>query len=79
MSKDVGELGDVLFDAVKRAGKEVAQVMREHLVRIHVRVIAKGFHFPPDIRPADRLAAAGDKDRACCNVLFFGVLQQLFL
>ena len=79
VAEDIGELGDVLFQPVKRTGEQMPEIMREHLAGIDVRVPAQRFHLPPDIRAADGLAAAGDKDRACCDTLFLGVLQQLFL
>ena len=65
VTEDVGEFGDVLFQPVKRAGEQMAQVVRKYLIRIHVRVLTQRLHLPPDIRTADRLAAAGDKDRTC--------------
>ena len=33
MSENIGELGYILFDAVKRAGKQVPQIMRKYLRR----------------------------------------------
>ena len=65
VAEDVRELCDVLLQPVKRASEQMAQIMRKHLVGVDVRVLTQRLHLPPDIRTADRLAAAGDKDRTC--------------
>ena len=40
MSENIGELGYILFDAVKRAGKKVPQIMRKHLRRGYPPILA---------------------------------------
>ena len=77
--EDIRKLGNVFFNAVKRAGKKVAQIVRKHFIWIDVCLFAKAFHLSPDVRAADRLACACHKDRSRCDVLFFGILQQFFL
>ena len=62
VTEDVGEFGDVLFNAVEYAGEQVSQVVRKHLVRIDVCFFTKRFHISPNVRPADRFAAACDED-----------------
>ena len=79
VSENVGELCDVLLEAVKGPGEQVPQIMRKDLVRAHPRRGAQRLHLAPDIRPADRSSVPRNKDRSCCNTLFFGVLQQFFL
>ena len=76
VTENVGELGNVLFNAAKRAGKQVAKIVRKDLVRIDVGVFAQLFHLPPDVRAADRFAAARHEDWSCCDMLLFGILQQ---
>ena len=79
VTKDVGKLGDVLLDAVKRARKQVTKVMREHFAGVYVRVPAKLFHFAPDVCPADGLARLGDKNHTVADMMTLRVFQQLLL
>ena len=67
VAKNVGELGNVLFNTVKRACKKVTQIVRKDLVWTDVCLFTKAFHLPPDVCPADRLACTGNKDRSCCK------------
>ena len=41
VTENIGEFGNILFDAIKHAGEQVPQVMREHLVRIDIRFFTK--------------------------------------
>ena len=79
VTENVRELGDVLFHAVKRPCKQVPKIVRKDLVRVDMRLCTKAFHLPPDVCPADGFAVTSNKDRPCCDMLFFGILQQLFL
>lgn len=56
VAENVGKLRDILFNAVKSAGKQMAQVVRKDLVRIDSRLLAKPFHLPPDVCAAQRSA-----------------------
>ena len=56
VTENIGELGNILFNAVKSAGKQMPQIMREHLLRIYACLLAKPFHLPPDIGAAHRSA-----------------------
>ena len=62
VTENICELGNVFLDTVKHSCKQMPKIMREHLVRVDVRFHTEGFHIPPDVRPADRLSAARDKD-----------------
>lgn len=79
MTEDIGELGDVLLNAVERAGKKMSQVMRKHFARVDIRVPAKLFHFTPYIRSVDGLARLGDKNHAVADMMPLCIFQQLFL
>ena len=79
VAEDVGELGNILLDAVKRAGEQMAQVMRKYFAWIDICVPAKLFHFAPDVRAADGLARFGNKNRAGIDMVTLCVFQQLFL
>ena len=57
MAKHIGKMGKVLFNRVKRAGKKVPQVMREHLALFHMRRIAEPFHVVAYVRPVYGSAA----------------------
>ena len=62
VTEDVGKLGDILLNAVEHASEQMPQVVRKHLVGIDVGFLAQCLHITPDVRPADRLAAARDED-----------------
>ena len=79
VTENVREFCNILFNTVKGARKKMAKIMRENLVRIHICLFAKVFHFPPDICAADRLTGPCNKDRTCCNMLLLGVLQQFLI
>ena len=79
VTEDVGELGDVLFNAVKCAGKQMTEIMRKYFAGVDICVPAKLFHFAPDIRAADELTRFGDKDRAGIDMMPLRVFQQLLL
>ena len=52
VSKDIGQLGDVLFRTVEHPGKQVPQIMREHFLRLHARLFAQRLHLPSAARRA---------------------------
>ena len=55
--KQVGQPYNVFFKLVKRPCKQMAQVVRKHLVRVHVRFSAQHFHLAPYIGPVQRFPA----------------------
>ena len=63
MAKQVRQLRDIFFEIVKRPGKQVAQVVGEHLLPRHIGAAAQGFEQLPDRDPAEGLALPGEKDR----------------
>ena len=64
MPENIGQLGDILFDAVKGSGEQMAQVMGEDLLRRDLCLLAKCFHLPPDIMAADGFSVSRYKHRA---------------
>lgn len=62
VTEDIGKLGDIFFNSVKRAGEQVAEVMRKHFAEIDVRIPAKLFHFSPNIFTAHWVAVTGNKN-----------------
>ena len=45
VTEDVGELGNIFFHAVKRARKQMPQVVRKHFAWIDICILAELFHF----------------------------------
>ena len=44
VTQDVGQLGDVLFDAVESAGKEFSQIVRKDLAWLYAGGLAQFLH-----------------------------------
>lgn len=76
VTENVGELCNVLFDAVKHPGEQVAQIVRKHLFRVDLRLLAQGFHLPPDICPVDGLARAGHENHPAFDPLLRRIAEQ---
>ena len=62
VTEDVGELGDVLLNPIEYPDEKMPQVMGKHLIRADVGFHTQRLHIPPNVRSADRLAAARDED-----------------
>ena len=77
VAENVRKLDDVLVGAVKRRRKQVAQVVREDLLRVHARAFAEFFHLRPDLITGHCIAAFGAKDRAGNGFLPRGKFEQL--
>ena len=69
VAENVCELGNVLFYAVECSCKQVAQIMRKHLLRIYSCLHAKTFHFSPNVGSTHRFATSGYEDRTRRNLL----------
>ena len=78
VSENVGKLGNILLNAVKHTGEQVAEVVRKHLLRVDLCLDAQSFHFPPDIRAADWFAGAGYKNHSTLNILLRSIAEQFF-
>ena len=76
MTEDVGEFGDVLFDAVEYTGEQMPKIMREHFLRIDICFFTKRFHIMPDIRSADRFSAARNENTSLQYPLLRRILEQ---
>ena len=77
VAEDVRKLDNVLVGAVKRRRKQVAQVVRKDLLRVHARALAEFFHLRPDLITGHCIAAFGAKDRAGSGFLPRGKFEQL--
>ena len=79
MTKDVGELGDVLLQTIKNPCEQVAKVMREHLAGTYSGILAERFHLPPDCCPIQRLTILTYKHGLRVDFLLLDIEEQLFL
>ena len=75
VSQNICQLCDIFAGGIEAAGKELAQIMRKHLARIHICRGAKPLHLRPHIAAVQRFPAAGDKDASTADPLLFGKLQ----
>ena len=76
VAEDVGELGDVFFEAVKGAGEEVSEVVWGYFVRVDIGFFAKVFHFAPDVGAANGFPISCDEYLSCRDVLLCCVAEQ---
>ena len=49
--QNICQLGNVLFNAVKRPGEQLAQIVGKDLAGLHPRRFTELFHIRPDITP----------------------------
>ena len=76
MAQHVRKLDHIPAGLVKGPGKQMPQVVGEHLSRRHPGFPAKGFHFRPNLLPRKVFAASGAEYPAGNGFLRFGVPQQ---
>ena len=71
--QEVCKTDDILFNAVKCPCKQMAQVMRKHLLIANARLLAERFHFLPYIASVKWLAALCYEHRSGCDAGFFHI------
>ena len=76
MAQNVRQPGQILFQRVICPSKQVAQVLREYLPRIHLGALAQSFHVSPDIRTVNGLACPCHKHRSGGDFLLLEVFLQ---
>lgn len=79
MTENISEFGNVLFYAVECSCEQVAQIMGKHLLRIYPCLIAKAFHFTPNVSSAHRLATSCYENSTRCNFLRCCIAEQFLL
>lgn len=79
MAEQVGQLGEIFFDGIEGPGKEMAQIVWEHLLRGHARAPAERFHFAPDIAAVHGTTAFGNKHRAGVDLFCAQIAEELLL
>lgn len=77
MTQHVRELYHIPAGPIEDPGKQVAQVVWEHLGGRHLRLFADGFHLGPDLPPGHTFTGSGAKYLTGTDVLFFRVFQEL--
>ena len=78
VSEDIRQFGDILFNAVERAGEQMAEIVREDLRGADPRLSAKTFHLAPDGRAVDRSAGLRDKNASRSYFLLRTISEQFF-
>lgn len=73
MTENVGELGNILLDAVEYTGEQVAKIMRKNLVRIDACILTEMLHFPPDVRATHRLTGFRYENLSRCDPAPFAI------
>ena len=54
VAQNIRQLGNILFNAIKGSGKQLAQVMVEHLAGLNHGLLTEGLHLRPDDVPGHR-------------------------
>ena len=67
----------IVTGAVKRPGKQAAQVVGIYLPPLHACCFAQCFHFGPDLLPIHSHTALGDEDLTRGDFLLSGIFLQL--
>ena len=77
VTQHVSQLDHIPAHLIKGPGKQVPQVMGEHLAGGHPGRLAEPFHLRPDLPSGQTFSASGEKDLAGGGFLLPGVLFQL--
>ena len=64
VTKNIGKLGDILFQTIKGTGEQMSQIVREYLAWTDLCRFAQRFHISPYIYSAHGFAASCEKDWA---------------
>ena len=76
VTKNVGKFRNILFNTIKCACKQVAKIMRKHLLRIDVSIFAQSLHLPPNIRAVYWFAAFRYKNHTAFYSLLCCIAEQ---
>ena len=64
VAEDVGKLGYILVRLIKCFGKQLAQIVREHLLVVYAGGSAQRLHLSPHVPAVKSPSAPGDKEHA---------------
>ena len=73
--QNICQLRNILLNAVKSPGKELAEVMGKDLGGIDTRCLTQPFHLCPDVASVQRLTVSCHKDNAAMDSAPFGIIQ----
>ena len=75
--EQVGKLDNIMADLIENSGKQVPQIVREHLARLYARIFAELLELCPDLAAVKLLSASGAKNRAGGDFLFLSIAKQI--
>ena len=75
VSKDIRQLGNILLNAVKSTGKELAKIMRKDLGRIYFRRMTQSFHLLPDVATIQGFSGPGNENCAASDTALLRITQ----
>ena len=73
MTQNIRQLDHIPTGPIEQPGKEMSEIVGEHLAPLHPGLGTKGFHFGPNLPPAQTPAASGEKDLPGGDFSFPGV------
>lgn len=76
VTENVCQLCNIFLYGIKRPGKEIPQIVREHLARIYICLYAQALHGCPDVASVEGSAGSRAEDHPLCNPGHMRVLQQ---
>ena len=76
VAQNIRQPGQVLFQRVVRPGEQVAQVVGEHLARLHSGALAQPLHIPPDVGAVHGLSRPRHEHRSSGDFLFLKIFFQ---
>ena len=77
MAQRIRQLYQVPADLVEDGGKEMPQIVGEHLGRLYPGPDAQGFHLLPDLLTRQAVTAFGEKNLASGGFCFSSIFKQL--
>ena len=79
VTQNTGQLGNVLFNAVKGSGKQLSQIVRKHLAFFDTGDFTQLLHLPPDAAAVQRLSVSADGDFTGFDTTALCIVQQNIL
>lgn len=76
MTEHVCQAHNVAAGGIKNGGKKMAQIVREHFLRVHTGTNGEVFHLAPYLSPGQTFSACGEKEFTAGDFLFCGVVKQ---
>ena len=77
VTENVCQLCNIFLYGIKRPGKELPQIVREHLARIYICLYAQALHGCPDVASVEGSAGSRAEDHPLCKLGHMRVLLQV--